>query len=143
MKTKFRSVFHIILISPGCLQFAGYIFKNLALRGLGIAYCVAPLPTVFSTIGGVEGFQPCIQSILPTIKGKAGTIKLDRHIFSRFKGHYFLKQAYSLSCIPTYIKTSRGGRRSIFALCKRNIFSRFGIENKIKNPPSQIERSWV
>ncbi len=55
MKTKLRSFFLIVLIAIGCLQFAGYIFKRPVLRGLGIAYSVAPLPTVFSTINGVEG----------------------------------------------------------------------------------------
>ena len=141
MKTKFRSALQIILISVGCLQFAGYVFKNIPLRGLGISYCVGPLPTVFSTIGGVEGFSSTHTIHFTNDKGKADTIKLDQHLFSQFNGHYFLKNAYSLFlAYPHILKPRQVADGVNFALCKRNIFFRFEIKNKIKNPTIQIEQ---
>ena len=142
MKTKFRRVFHIILISLGCLQFAGYVFKNSELRGLGIAYCVGPLPTVFSTINGVEGFSAVHTIHFTDDKGNAGIIKLDQHVFSQFNGHFFLKNAYSLFlAYPHILKPRQVADGVNFSLCKRNIFYRFGIKNKIENPSIQIEQS--
>lgn len=142
MKTKPKTFFPILLIALGCLQFAGYILKIPALRGLGIAYSVAPLPTVFSTINGVEGFAT-VQTIHGSDdNGKPDSIKLDQRVFSQFKGHYFLKQAYSIFlAYPHILKPRLVDDALNFALCERNIFKRFGIQSEIKNPSIHIERT--
>jgi hypothetical protein len=141
MKNKFKKAISVLLIVAGCLQFAGYIFKMPALRGLGIAYCVGPLPTVFSTVGGVEGFTTRHSIHFTDDKGYAGIIKLDQHFFSRFRGHYFLKQSYSLFLAYSHMLKPRQVAGAVdFALCKRNIFSRFGVKDKITSSFIEIKR---
>ncbi|MEO6219989.1 MAG: hypothetical protein ABIO81_06140 [Ginsengibacter sp.] len=142
MKKKLKSLCLILLIAIGCLQFVGYILKKPALRGLGIAYGIAPLPTVFSTINGVEGFATAHTIHFIDDENKPRKVNLNQHLFSRFKGHYFLKQAYSIFlAYPHVLKPCMVEEGLKYALCKRNIFYGFRIKNKIKNPSIQTERS--
>lgn len=142
MKSKLKSVCLILLIAVGCLQFAGYIIKKPILRGLGIAYSVAPLPTVFSTINGVEGFTTMHTIYYTDANQKYDSIKLDQHLFSQFRRHYFLKQAYSIFLAYPHILKPRMVEDGLdFILCKKNIFKSLSIKNQIKNPSIHTDRT--
>jgi hypothetical protein len=85
-----------LLLLAGCTQFAGYVFDNKSLRGLGFAYCIGPRPTVFSTIEGVEGFDTRHTLLYTDSMGQRDSLQLDQAFFSDFPAHYFLKNAYSI-----------------------------------------------
>jgi hypothetical protein len=123
-----------LLVIAGCAQFAGYLLKSPSLRGLAMAYCVAPLPTVFSTVKGVEGFDTKHTLLFVNEKGKQDSSEIGRKAFTQFHGHYFLKNAYSIFlAYPHVIKTEALNNGWEFALCKKNLLNECGINCIMSN----------
>jgi hypothetical protein len=133
-----------ILIIIGCSQMAGYIFNNRALRGLGLAYGTAPLPTVFSTVEGVEGFDTKHTIYFTTVAGKKDSVAFDQILLDQFHGHYFLKNAYSIFiAYPHILKPQQITDGWAFALCKRNLLDQCNMDTQVQEPYVQTKRSYL
>ncbi|CAN5612527.1 hypothetical protein BH10BAC3_BH10BAC3_14040 [soil metagenome] len=130
-----------LLVIAGCAQFTGYLFKSPSLRGLGMAYCVAPLPTVFSTVNGVEGFDTKHTLFFINEKGYHDSSEIDQKAFAQFHGHYFLKNAYSIFlAYPHVIKTQALNNGWEFALCNKDLMIECGMYCKMSNAYIQTKR---
>jgi len=124
-----------LLLFAGCLQFVGYIFHSREIRGLGLAYGVAPLPTVFSTISGVEGFATRHTLYFNKQNGQTDSLVLDQRLFSKFHGHYFLKNAYTIFiAYPHILKPGLVDDGWNFALCRKNLLHECNLSDTITNP---------
>ena len=130
-----------LLVIAGCGQFAGYLLKSPSLRGLAMAYCVAPLPTVFSTVKGVEGFDTKHTLFFINEKGNRDSSEIGQKAFTQFQGHYFLKNAYSIFlAYPHVIKTQGLTNGWEFALCKKDLLNECGIYYIMSNAFIQTKR---
>ena len=124
-----------LLLFSGCLQFIGYIFHSRTIRGLGLAYGVAPLPTVFSTISGVEGFDTKHTLFFKNQNGQNDSLDLNQRLFSDFQGHYFLKNAYTIFiAYPHILKPELINDGWSFALCRKNLLHECNLSDTITNP---------
>jgi len=122
-----------LLLFSGCLQFLGFIFRSREVRGLGLAYSVAPLPTVFSTINGVEGFDTKHTLYFKNQNGQSDSVALNQNLFTAFRGHYFLKNAYSLFiAYPHILKPEHITDGWNFALCRSNLLQQCNLPETIK-----------
>ena len=124
-----------LLLFGGCLQFIGFIFQSREVRGLGLAYSVAPLPTVFSTIKGVEGFDTKHTLYFRQQNGQSDSVELNQELFSDFRGHYFLKNAYSIFiAYPHILKPAHVNDGWNFALCRQNLLQDCNLPKAITEP---------
>ena len=133
-----KSIYSIgmgLLLFSGCLQFIGYNFDSREIRGIGLAYGVAPLPTVFSTINGVEGFDTKHTLVFKNQNSQNDSLDLNQRIFSDFKGHYFLKNAYTIFiAYPHILKPELINDGWNFALCRKNLLHECNLSDTITNP---------
>ena len=130
-----------VLIAAGCTQMAGYVFQSRVFQGFGFAYGVGPLPTVFSTVNGVEGISTRHTLFFTNHNGRKDTIRLGQEEFSHFRGSYFLKNSYSLFlAYPHVLKPEQVSSGMNFLLCKRNLGLQFNIRDSLQDPSVQIER---
>lgn len=142
---KIKQRFHVagqwLLVIAGCAQFAGYLFKSPSLRGVAMAYCVAPLPTVFSTIKGVEGFDTKHTLFFVNQQGNHDSSEINQKAFEEFHGHYFLKNAYSIFlAYPHVIKMEELTNGWEFALCKKDLLTECGFNFIMTNAFIQTKR---
>ena len=77
----------------------GYIFKIDALRGLGLAYQVSPLPVVFSDVNGFETFSADFKielQFVPSVDTTPSptTYVIDPQFYSQLKGPYNRRNVY-------------------------------------------------
>lgn len=139
-KTQFSKIAAYVLIFFGCLQFIGYVAKQKSVRGLGIAYCIAPLPTVFSTIQGVEGFDSEVKVFYDT-GNLTDSILVSPATFNSFKGSYQLKNAYALFlCYPHILKPEMVESGIAYALCRGDLLRRLQVKKVFRNPRLEVIR---
>lgn len=132
--TRKIPVLSIVLVLLGSLQMLGYILKIPELSGLGFSYGASPLPTVFSNVKGVDGFDTEQQLHVTDARGTIDTIELDQQLFAQFTGPFFLKESYAIFLAYSHILTPQqleAGSR--FMLCRKNIFTSFGINESSSN----------
>lgn len=89
-----RNLLAVALLLLGCLQMVGYLTDRPALRGIGAASTVAPLPEMFSAVEGYEAFAVDI-----TLSGVAGDgAGFERaftpEFYARLKGPYNRRHVY-------------------------------------------------
>jgi hypothetical protein len=128
-------IFQFMLLVAGCTQIAGYVLNSRILKGLGFSWCFGPLPTVFSTVNGVEGFDTQQSIAFQNAQGKTDSLALDRAVFSSFREHYFLKNAYSiLLAYPHVLKREAADDGLNYMLCGNHIQQVFGLETHMHSP---------
>lgn len=92
----------IAILCVGCLQFAGYILGNAALRGIGAACGFAPFTKVFSDVDGFETFAADFSLVLQRTAGEATVIEVTPEFYRQLKGPYNRRNVYgaALSYAP-------------------------------------------
>nr|WP_294905748.1 hypothetical protein [uncultured Lacibacter sp.] len=131
-KNSATNILSILLIITGCLQIAGYITGSKALRGIGFSYGASPLPTVFGTVNGVEGFSTEHQLLYTNRKSEKDSVLLDQEIFSHFRGSYYLKNSYSIFlAYPHILKDEQVSGGMHFLLCKKNLLKQFNLPDTL------------
>ena len=141
-KNKLTHILAIALIIVGCLQVAGYFLKSRNLRGLGFAFGASPLPTVFGTVKGVEGFTTRHTVFFLNKNSQTDSVLLDQRMFNQFKGSYFLKNSYSIFlAYPHMLKPGQVSAATDFLLCKRNLIKEFGLDESITDLSVQTRKN--
>ncbi len=143
LKSRMRTYLSVLLIAAGCLQFAGYLVDSRPLRGLGMSYAVAPLPTVFSTVQGVEGFDTRIMLQVRNSEGEIEQVVFDAETFSEFRGHYFLKNAYALLLsYPHVVRPELLENALNFSLCRGDLLRNLNLPANATPVNLVIDRSF-
>jgi hypothetical protein len=123
------------LLIAGCTQIAGYLLDSQLLKGLGFSYCFGPLPTVFSTVEGVEGFDTKHAVIYQDAKGQTDSLPLDQAFFTAFRGHYYLKNAFSIFLAYPHVLKPEAVKDGLhFFLCRSQLQSANGTDLEMHNP---------
>jgi hypothetical protein len=140
-KNRITNIFSILLLIIGCLQMAGYVFKNPVLRGLGFSYGASPLPTVFGTVKGIEGFSTRHRIVFINKNGETKTVYLDKKLFTHFNGSYLLKNAYSIFlAYPHVLKPEQVRNGVTYILNRSNLNEQFAIINSFGEPTLVSDR---
>jgi hypothetical protein len=83
-----------LLVAAGLLQPLGYVTGVAALRGLGIAWVLSPLPLVFSHFRGLETFSSSFTISVVTLAGREHTLALTPENYSNLGGPYNRRNVY-------------------------------------------------
>lgn len=131
-KNNVTTILSMLLIFIGCLQMAGYFTGSRALRGIGFSYGASPLPTVFGTVNGVEGFSTEHKLLYTNKPSEKDSILLDQEIFSQFRGSYYLKNSYSIFlAYPHVLKEEQVSDGMHYLLCKKNLLKQFNLPDTL------------
>lgn len=86
----------------GSLQMAGYIFDSDALRGIGAASAVAPMPKVFSDVDGLETFASVFTLRYRESSEAVKELAITPGVYGRLSGPYNRRNVYgaALSYAP-------------------------------------------
>jgi hypothetical protein len=86
----------------GCLQMAGYISGSVALRGIGAATAMSPLPKVFSDVDGLETFASEFTLHYRDASGTVTETLITPELYGRLGGPYNRRNVYgaALSYAP-------------------------------------------
>ena len=99
---KTASIFSFLLFAFGLVQILGYAFDSSALRGIGAAFMVSPLPKVFSDVAGLETFASEFMLVLEHTDGSIEERQITPEFYSQLQGPYKRRNAYgaALSYAP-------------------------------------------
>lgn len=131
----------IFLIIIGMLQITGYVIKSPLLRGLGFSYGASPLPTVFGTVKGVEGFATRHTIHFINKYGAADSLALDKKVFNNLKVSYLLKNAYSIFlAYPHMLKAGQVENGINFLLKEETLQTQFLLLPPVKDSKLESRR---
>ena len=90
------------LLVLGSLQMIGYAAGSRALRGLGAASAVSPLPKVFSDVNGLETFASEFVLHYRRSDGARDSVRITPEVYGRLGGPYNRRNVYgaALSYAP-------------------------------------------
>jgi len=99
---SWRNVVAVALGLIGCLQMAGYVAGCTALRGIGAASAIAPLPKVFSDVDGLETFASEFTLRYRDEHGVVVEKPITPEVYGRIGGPYNRRNVYgaALSYAP-------------------------------------------
>jgi hypothetical protein len=128
----------VALIVAGFLQPVGYLTGLPALRGLGIAWVLSPLPLVFSHFRGVETFTSSFEVTLITTSGKDVTVALTPENYNRLRGPYSRRNVYG--AITAYGPALTEGNEPAlvqdilhYGFCKGPLPSALGVDEPLRS----------
>jgi hypothetical protein len=92
----------LVVTVVGCAQMVGYALESRALRGIGAASCVAPMPKVFSDVNGLETFASEFQLTWRESSGRDVVLPLTPELYGQLGGPYNRRNVYgaALSYAP-------------------------------------------
>lgn len=92
----------LIITAFGCAQMVGYLMESRALRGIGAASCIAPMPKVFSDVNGLETFASAFELIWREADGRSQLLPLTPELYGQLGGPYNRRNVYgaALSYAP-------------------------------------------
>lgn len=88
------NVLALALCAVGLLQIAGELTRLRALRGVGAALVVAPLPKVFSDLHGLETFASELTFEVDTPDGGRRAVPITPELYHRLGGPYNRRNVY-------------------------------------------------
>lgn len=91
---RWRNAASLALLILGFLQMLGYLVGSQALRGLGAAIVVSPLPKVFSDVEGLEPFASVFTLRIRTRSGAVVEQPITPELYSRLTGPYKRRNVY-------------------------------------------------
>ena len=97
-----RNAAAALLIVIGFTQMVGYVTGSRALRGLGAASAISPLPKVFSDVDGLETFASEFTLRYRHADGTPDSVRITPEIYGRLGGPYNRRNVYgaALSYAP-------------------------------------------
>lgn len=105
----------------GAISPVGHLLGSRALVGLGFITAASPLPLVFSSYRGVEGFAGRFEV---EVRGPAGTstVELTPALYRQLRGPYNLRNAYGAAIAGAPMLTAPAERAMVdsvlrYALC--------------------------
>ena len=92
----------IVLAAAASLQMVGYVAGSDALRGVGAASAIAPLPKVFSDVDGLEPFASQFVLSYTARDGRRVELPVTPEVYGRLSGPYNRRNVYgaALSYAP-------------------------------------------
>jgi len=101
-RTQWRNIGALVLTLVGSLQMVGYALESRALRGIGAASVVAPLPKVFSDVDGLEPFASTFMLRYEHLNGTQDSLLITPDAYGQLAGPYNRRNAYgaALSYAP-------------------------------------------
>ena len=97
-----RNVAAELLLAAGSVQMVGYVAGSHALRGLGAASAMSPLPKVFSDVEGLETFASEFTLHYRRADGPRDSLRITPEVYGRLGGPYNRRNVYgaALSYAP-------------------------------------------
>lgn len=97
-----RNLLALLLLLFGTTQMLGYLLDLTALRGIGAASLLAPLPKVFSDVDGLETFASDFDLLLLHPNGEEEQVSITPELYAKLAGPYKRRNVYgaALSYAP-------------------------------------------
>ena len=99
---RWQNAAALLLLALGSLQMVGYLTGSRALRGVGAASAMSPLPKVFSDVDGLETFASEFTLRYRLADGAPAALRITPEVYSRLGGPYNRRNVYgaALSYAP-------------------------------------------
>jgi hypothetical protein len=97
-----RNALAAFLVFIGSFQMVGYLTGSRALKGIGAASVISPLPRVFSDVDGLETFASEFSLRYRRADGVRGSVRITPEIYGQLGGPYNRRNVYgaALSYAP-------------------------------------------
>lgn len=86
-----------VLILIAFIRPVGFVFQSTVIDGIGMATCVSPLPTVFSSPGGIEAFSSKYFIEYSNSSFESDTVAITPELFSKLEQPHPYRNAVSLA----------------------------------------------
>lgn len=129
-----KKFLYLFVVSIGLLQIIGFVTKNKAIRGVGVAISSSPLPLVFTKVKDVETFSNQFFIDYTTKNNQRYSLKITPEVYSKIEGAYNRRNVYgaAFAYAPVLDKKLLDAVLS-YAFCDKNLTNEIGIPNDAKN----------